>query len=884
MRLLSEYWEKLMDQHSEFQAPFICNIEFTAPSRFTEANKKVVSKNVNHINYIGTRPGVETLEESKTANKDELDLDKYFKYMDERPGSHGLFSSSDEMPNVKDVQNEVEEHKGVIWRVVLSLTEEDAKRLDYTSRERWETTLRATVPEAAAKMGIGETNLRWVAAFHKEADHPHVHLVMWEKKPKRRRGVLSSAEIRDVKKTFQNLVYADERASLFQQKTMARDLIRDLSKNELMDVVKLVREIQEFEKDLDLEQKRFGEGKVGIAPKFYDPEAKELSSQLREIASLLPKRGRLALQYMPTEVKETVATTTEWLIKQPSFYDAIRRYYGAVESMTRQYSFKEADIDKALKNAREDIEKRVSQVVLRAAAETKKKSYSNVSPENAVITVKKLSEAMGRPIDDQPKRVIEEASASLNRLGVHEQTQYQIFSDWQSKAELNITSAEIDDIVDRVKSEQPVDSINRKKDIDIYTRILKLAGRSDENIKYRLNIAGVPEADMDGIISKTESIVKESSTTFLKENEWKRLSENMGLTVEFPWKEVEQTYVIPENRNAVLQEFTKGTFNPDVNEGEKGYTAFCMTVALKQMHFSKEERSQIIKEFASRNSIGGIQKILDSVNKVETNYLKMETWSRISKNLNAELKYPWQTSKELELDKDMFKEAVNEFKSATKNIESPEEAKWTAETLIGFLKAEYTADEIKEDITAWAERTNALNQPQIEELDFWKKRTEDIQAMSKLFGIVDSIKETVSQFTRVLVAAGLNHEQLVNVIKDWNQRSGANIDETKLDKIIDGTEKTCRDAATWGRPPYVKKKDFDNLCKTLGVDAPYMWQGNRQGSQQDPSLNLAKKAWSGVWQAIEQERMKNQAEGEMLQRQAQRRQQRAAQKQQEEEN
>ncbi|MCE0553156.1 relaxase MobL [Bacillus thuringiensis] len=44
-------------------------------------------------------------------------------------------------------------------------------------------------------MGITESNLKWIAAFHEEKGHPHVHLMMWEKETKRERGALSKGNI-----------------------------------------------------------------------------------------------------------------------------------------------------------------------------------------------------------------------------------------------------------------------------------------------------------------------------------------------------------------------------------------------------------------------------------------------------------------------------------------------------------------------------------------------------------------------------------------------------------------------------------------------------------------------------------------------------------------
>jgi hypothetical protein len=881
---MSDPWELLLDQHAAFEAPFICNIEFTYPSRFPKVNQKVIAKNINHIEYIGTRSGVETLDEENSlvssVTDEEFNIEKYLNYVDNRPGSHGLFSASDEHPDVKAIQNEIAEHKGVVWRIVLSLTEEDAKRLDYTTRATWETTLRATVPEAMAKMGIGETNLRWVAAFHQEAGHPHVHISVWEKEPKRRLAKLSSAEIKDIKKVFQNVVYAEERTKLFQQKTMARDLINDLSKSELSDIVQLMREIQDFHKEIDLEVKASGFGIAGVSPMLHPGDQREIASQLKEIASLMPDRGRIALKYMSDDVKESVKATTQYLMTQPAFHDCLRRYYAAVESMTKQYSFKEVDISTAIDNARKDIEKRVSQVVLRAAAESKKNVFVRVNPEKAKVAVNIFSQAIGKPFDNQGQRVVESASEVLRRFGYSVEEQKQIFKEWTAKADLRVGQSNIDGIIERVNLQTELEPIEREKEIAKLTGILKLSGKDDIYITNVLENLGLQPEGIQESIKSASALEKESSVFFMKENDWERFTGHMGVKLLYPWELKENTTVLPEHREQVLQEFKQGILSDELGEQERGYTAYCMTVALKQMHVPASERSDIIEEFALRNNVTDIKRILQSIDKIETNYLRNETWKRVAENLNVELKYPWKTEEVMEVNPEIYTSAVKSFKTTTNKLENIDDIRFTAESYANFLRNDMKIENIEREIVDWANRTGNLSESQTHDLDLFKKRNEDIRIMSKQFSINDPIQDTVSNFTKVLVAAGLDKENVDRVIKEWNVRSGANIDLPRLDKIITAVDKSSRESAMWGRPPYVSRKNFKILNETLQTDAEYIWEGTKGGRQAEPVMRLAKGLWKSVFKAIDQERMKAHAQGEMLKRQQQRQRQRELDRQQ----
>ena len=252
-------------------------------------------KNAAHIGYIGKRTGVDLGIELEDAEKAVFEADRekgdtntpgtaagHVKYAHERPGSHGLFGAAEERPDLAAIQKELQEHRGVVWRSILSLKEEDAKLLDFHTRKSWETALRAAVPEAAAKMGIGESNLRWVAAFHQEKGHPHVHLVMWEKNPKRTKGKLSDGERKDMRNVFMRQIYAEERTRLAQEKTAMRDLIRDLSKDDTDKAIALIADVRQVWREVVQDLQATGAGKTGIAPKAYPDELRVIAHQDRK--------------------------------------------------------------------------------------------------------------------------------------------------------------------------------------------------------------------------------------------------------------------------------------------------------------------------------------------------------------------------------------------------------------------------------------------------------------------------------------------------------------------------------------------------------------------------------------------------------------------------
>ena len=347
---------------------------------FYPPTSKNQARNSAHVQYIATRPGADR---GELSINDEIELEPdtpewHTKYMHERPGSHGLFTAEEEMPDLGEVQKELKNHNGIVWRMVLSLKEDDAVRLGYTTRESWEKVLRAALPEAAAKMGIPESNLRWAAAFHQTKGHPHVHVILWEKEPKRIRGVLSYGERKDIRKIFIREIYAKERLALTAEKSAVRDLIRDTARS---DVVNVLRKVESAR----VKVRALSGGKTGLPPPLEPHVREELLEKLKELSKIMPSRGRIAFAYMPEEVKEKAKEITDWLLKQPGFSQSVERYKDLAKELASHYTSKPEALGKAAEKAYEDIQKRVAQIILKgAAALQEEKTIDTIRLTNSV--------------------------------------------------------------------------------------------------------------------------------------------------------------------------------------------------------------------------------------------------------------------------------------------------------------------------------------------------------------------------------------------------------------------------------------------------------------------------------------------------------------------
>ena len=258
-------------------------------SRYTKNPKS--SKAGKYLHYIGTREGVEKLtngydhnpatkkqinlicellkayppiwnypefekymnEESKGAatelinavieqNPDQVkDVKKLISYMAERPGvekigKHGLFSQTDDKIDLDKVCDEVENHKGIIWTHIVSLTREDAERLGYNKATAWRELIRRNVMQIAEAHKIPISEMKWYAAFHNKDHHPHIHLMIYSENPKH--GYLTKKGIDSLHSIFANDIFRNEMYHLFTLQTQMRNEVKREAQQRINELVK----------------------------------------------------------------------------------------------------------------------------------------------------------------------------------------------------------------------------------------------------------------------------------------------------------------------------------------------------------------------------------------------------------------------------------------------------------------------------------------------------------------------------------------------------------------------------------------------------------------------------------------------------------------------
>lgn len=183
-------------------------------SRTIENNIDVISDSKTYADYIATRPRTQKF------------------------GSHGLFTDDGVAINLSKASEELNNHNGNVWTMIVSLHREDAERLGFNRGERWRDMLRTQVEQLSTNLKIPMKNLRWYAAFHNESHHPHIHLIAYS--VVENEGYLTKQGIERMRSSLASDIFQQDLISVYEKQTEHRREIKESSKD-IMD--KIISEI-----------------------------------------------------------------------------------------------------------------------------------------------------------------------------------------------------------------------------------------------------------------------------------------------------------------------------------------------------------------------------------------------------------------------------------------------------------------------------------------------------------------------------------------------------------------------------------------------------------------------------------------------------------------
>ena len=239
--------------------------------------------------------------------------DVYLKYIDERPGSNGLFTDEGVPIVLSRVQKEMNEHPGNIWTHIISLRREDAERLGYNNPDAWMHLLRSQRNMIAQQMKIAPENFRWYAAFHNAGHHPHVHMMVYSIKPTE--PYLTEKGIATIKSNLAQEIFRQDLLQIYQKQSDLRDELRQESRERITEIVDAINH-----------------------GSFDNPQMQRMLVQLAD--RLAKAKGKKQYGYLNAGTKKLVDAIVAELAGDSRIQELYSLWYEQKEDVLRNYTNK----------------------------------------------------------------------------------------------------------------------------------------------------------------------------------------------------------------------------------------------------------------------------------------------------------------------------------------------------------------------------------------------------------------------------------------------------------------------------------------------------------------------------------------------------------------
>lgn len=313
------------------------------------SNKQRATVIKSHINYIGRTEGAEN------------------------NGEHSLFGTLNNNENVyrmkkSDILAYIKDKVSsgaYVYKTVISLTGEDSEKYGYTTRDDWENLIRANIKIIADEYNIKLENLDWVASFHTEEEHPHIHLVFYDKSVTKR--AKPYVQYDKIKQKLNYSVYKKDIQPLLDEKNSIKKEIKDIFKNNIDEIVS------------------YDANKI-FNNKIAQNSLNEIAVLLKELHKIKDleykksKRGSWKMQYQTPEVKEKIRAITNKIIQSSSqIKSEVNLYINAcietekIKNVNNTYKQTKRAIEHTVKKETEFILKKVDNQILEYLKESKRK-------------------------------------------------------------------------------------------------------------------------------------------------------------------------------------------------------------------------------------------------------------------------------------------------------------------------------------------------------------------------------------------------------------------------------------------------------------------------------------------------------------------------------
>ena len=353
--------------------PLISKIRVYNPNKHGSS-----SANRNYVQYIATRDGV-SLENVNSINdllnvtnqveineeliyRETSDSD-YVEYIARRPRSHGLFGNID-TDDLKEVSSQIykkSQEGKIIYRGIISLGEKDAEALGYRNAEAWNQYLQKVMPDVAEKLGVSVADHTWVAAFHAEESHPHVHYMLWDNKDRIKSPFIHTATQQNIRTYLQKQMFDDayERAvkQACKEELEAIYAVRNAERKFLLSETAAVLKDILYVPGVEYER---------LPSRPSKEYLRSIADEVQKLIADLPGRGSFKYQYMTPAVKEQVDRVLDRILDKSDIKASLQCYLQKVEEGQRLQGKTKSEIKIECMKAERDVRRRLGNKILDA--------------------------------------------------------------------------------------------------------------------------------------------------------------------------------------------------------------------------------------------------------------------------------------------------------------------------------------------------------------------------------------------------------------------------------------------------------------------------------------------------------------------------------------
>ena len=120
-----------------------------------------------------------------------------------------------------------------VEKTVISLSESDAIKYGYTTKEAWKNLIIERINEIAEEFGIKPENVEWTASYHSKKNNPHCHLLFWNKNQNLELQKKPYVRYKKIRKALAKTIFKLKLKSLYDIKNVSKKLIAQMTNEEL---------------------------------------------------------------------------------------------------------------------------------------------------------------------------------------------------------------------------------------------------------------------------------------------------------------------------------------------------------------------------------------------------------------------------------------------------------------------------------------------------------------------------------------------------------------------------------------------------------------------------------------------------------------------------